>query len=115
MIEKEISLSPSNKLKTWRLGFAWGTLACFSAALLIFVFSQKSGNMGMLYLILGSLGLGFLCGVMVVILNGKEKESIGAAPHKAEFGLAMGITLIIFIVMIIFAFLMFFAAVRGLR
>jgi hypothetical protein len=116
MADKEISLAPSERIRLWRLGFAWGLLACFLGAFLILVLFLKSGSLPAAFLVLGLLGLGTICGVVVAILNSKEKKLIGAAPHSSSFGNAMGIMLIVFVLMLILTFIaFFFAAMSGLR
>ena len=115
MVDKEISLAPSERIRLWRLGFAWGLLGCFFAAFLILVLFLKSGSPAVAFLVLGLLGLGIICGVVVAILSSKEKKLIGAAPHGSSFGSAMGIMLIVFVLMLILALFALFSAMSGLR
>jgi magnesium-transporting ATPase (P-type) len=116
MVDKEISLAPSERIRLWRLGFAWGLLACFLGAFLILVLFLKSGSLEVAFLVFGLLGMGIICGVVVAILNSKEKKLIGAAPHSSSFGNAMGIMLIVFVLMLILTFIAFFvAAMSGLK
>jgi len=116
MAHKEDSAGAMSIMRMWRLGFAWGILVCFLAAFLIFVIFLKSNSPEMMFLILGLFGLGIVCGVMVVLLNSKEKKLKGLAPHSSAFGTAMGITLIVFIIMLALAFYaIFVAAMSGLR
>ena len=97
MVDSETSLGVPGKIRKIRLGFALAALACFLLAFLTFVISLRGGNVAVLFLILGLLGCGILCGIVVGILNGKERKAHGAAVHSSAFGSSMGIILVMFL------------------